>query len=131
MSHKGDIVCLEDVQLLVNQFYAKVREDELLKNVFNAVIEDCWDEHLNKMYRFWETVLLGNHTYYGSPFMPHAQLEVELAHFERWLTLFNQTVSQSFIGENAEKAKAQGARMAELFYQKNKYFRALRPTIKV
>lgn len=72
-----EILSLDDVKLLVDSFYAKVQEDELLKDVFNNVIEDRWPEHLEKMYSFWQTVLLGEHTYYGAPFVPHAKLPVE------------------------------------------------------
>ena len=75
---KNEIISLTDIKLLVDTFYGKVREDELLKDVFNNKIQDRWPEHLEKMYRFWQTVLLEEHTYYGSPFLPHAKLPVDL-----------------------------------------------------
>ena len=83
-----DITQLEDVKELVDRFYGKVREDTLLGPIFDTRIGDRWPEHLEKMYKFWQTVLLNEHTYYGSPFAPHAQLPVDKAHFDRWLTLF-------------------------------------------
>jgi hemoglobin len=76
-----DILNLDDVKLVVDCFYDKVRNDKLLKDVFNNVIQDRWPEHLEKMYRFWQTVLLDEHTYYGSPFLPHAKLPVGIEHF--------------------------------------------------
>ena len=85
---KKEIENMEDIQLLVNSFYAKIREDEQLKDIFNNKIQDRWPEHLEKMYRFWQTVLLEEHTYYGSPFVPHAQLPVGKEHFNRWIELF-------------------------------------------
>lgn len=120
---KKDITNLEDIQLLVNQFYAKVREDEKLKAIFNDKIEDRWPEHLEKMYRFWQTVLLEEHTYNGSPFMAHAQLPVAKEHFDRWIQLFFETVDTYFSGERAEKAKRQGQRMAEMFQSKIEFYR--------
>lgn len=69
---KQDILTIEDVKLLVNSFYDKIRRDELLGPVFNGIIQDRWPVHLEKMYRFWQTVLLQEHTYFGSPFLPHA-----------------------------------------------------------
>jgi hemoglobin len=114
---------IEDIEYLVDTFYGKVREDELLKDIFNEVIKDRWPEHLNKMYRFWETVLLGNHTYQGSPFVPHAKLPVEKQHFNRWLKLFYETVDENFIGEVADQAKWRGERMAEMFLTKIDFFR--------
>ncbi|MFD2907906.1 group III truncated hemoglobin [Flavobacterium ardleyense] len=120
---KEDIKNLADVKLLVDSFYGKIREDEALKDIFNNKIGDRWPEHLQKMYNFWQTVLLEEHTYYGSPFMPHAKLPVNLEHFERWLALFYTTVDDLFEGEKAEQAKWQGQRMAEMFHSKIEYHR--------
>ncbi len=115
---KNDIKNITDVKLLVNNFYDKIRQDELLKDIFNTKIDDRWPQHLEKMYTFWQTVLLEEHTYYGSPFVPHADLPVELHHFQRWLVLFNTTVDDLFEGDKAERAKWQGQRMAEIFHSK-------------
>lgn len=120
---KKEIETLGDIKKLVNSFYDKVREDELLAEIFNTVIQNRWPEHLEKMYRFWQTVLLGEHTYFGSPFVPHARLPVEKQHFERWLNLFYETVDEYFIGELAEKAKWQGERMAQMFNMKIEHYR--------
>ena len=120
---KKDIQNLTDIQLLVDTFYGKVRENSLLKDIFNNIIQDRWPEHLAKMYNFWQTVLLEEHTYYGSPFVPHAKLPVDLEHFDEWLMLFNSTVDDLFEGEKAEKAKWQGQRMAEMFHSKIEYYK--------
>ena len=120
---KNEIINIIDIKLLVDTFYNKVREDELLADLFNNKIGDRWPEHLEKMYRFWQTVLLEEHTYHGSPFLPHAKLPVNLEHFERWLTLFNKTVDDLFEGEKAERAKWQGQRMAEMFHSKIEYYK--------
>ena len=120
---KKDIQDLNDIKLLVDTFYGKVRENPMLKDIFNTIIQDRWPEHLAKMYNFWQTVLLEEHTYYGSPFVPHAKLPVDLEHFEKWLLLFNSTVDNLFEGEKAEKAKWQGQRMAEMFHSKIEYYK--------
>ena len=118
-----DIHNIEDIKLLVDSFYSRIRSDNLLKDIFNSKIEDRWSEHLEKMYRFWQTVLLEEHTYYGSPFVPHAKLPVEQEHFEQWIRLFNVTVDELFTGEKATRAKWQGARMAEMFHYKIAYYK--------
>lgn len=118
-----DIQDLNDIKLMVDTFYGKVREDEQLKDIFNTVIQSRWPEHLEKMYCFWQTVLLDKHTYYGSPFVPHAKLPVDATHFERWLQLFYETVDEKFIGERATRAKWQGQRMAEMFHSKIEYYK--------
>ncbi len=115
---KKDITDLEDIKILVDSFYREVRKDELLAGVFNDKIEDRWPEHLEKLYRFWQTVLLEEHTYFGSPFLPHANLPVSMEHFNRWLTLFYKTVDSLFEGEKATRAKWQGERMARIFHSK-------------
>ena len=120
---RNDISTIEDIQILVNTFYDSIRKDELLKDIFNNKIQDRWSEHLEKMYSFWQTVLLEEHTYYGSPFVPHAQLPVSVEHFERWLGLFFKTVDDLFEGQKAERAKWQGQRMAEMFHSKIEYYK--------
>lgn len=123
MAPKNDIQNIEDIKLMVNTFYGKIREDKKLKDIFNSKIENRWPEHLEKMYRFWQTVLFDEHTYYGSPFLPHAKLPVDATHFERWLQIFNETVDSLFEGEKAKRAKWQGERMAEMFHSKIQYYK--------
>ena len=123
--NRNDILDLEDIKLLVNRFYEKVREDSLLAQIFNERIAERWPEHLEKMYRFWQTVLLDDHTYFGAPFPPHADLPVQHLHFDKWLELFHQTVNESFTGEKAEEAKWRGSRMAETFELKIEYRRKM------
>ncbi|CAN5504369.1 truncated hemoglobin Ctb [soil metagenome] len=120
---KNDIKNIGDIKLLVNSFYEKIRKDELLKDIFNSKIEDRWPQHLEKMYRFWQTVLLDEHTYYGSPFLSHAKLPVAKEHFDGWLKLFYETVDELFAGEKAERAKWQAERMAEMFHSKIEYYK--------
>jgi len=115
---ENEILNLDDIKTLVDSFYGKVREDNLLAPIFNIVIQDRWPEHMEKMYTFWQTVLLGEHTYYGSPFPPHAKLPVTKEHFDRWLELFFKTIDENFNGEKAEEAKWRASKMAEMFQLK-------------
>ena len=124
MSELKDILILEDIRNLVDRFYEKVRQDELLGPVFNDRIQDRWPQHLEKMYGFWQTVLLGEQAYYGSPFPPHAQLPIDQSHFERWMELFTSTVNELFSGEKANEAKWRAGRMAQMFQSKIDYYRA-------
>ena len=75
------------------------------------------------MYRFWQTVLLEEHTYFGSPFPPHMHMPVDKFHFDTWVGLFHQTVDELYEGEKADRAKWQGSRMAEMFQHKIAYYR--------
>ncbi len=120
---KKDIENINDIKLLVDTFYGFIREDEMLAGIFNSKIEDRWPEHLERMYTFWQTVLLDEHTYYGSPFLPHAKLPISKEHFMHWISLFNKTIDELFLGETATKAKWQAERMAEMFHSKIEYYK--------
>lgn len=126
---KKDIEYLADVQLLVNTFYDRVRKDDFIGHIFDEIIQDRWPEHLNKMYSFWQTVLLAEHTYSGRPFIPHLEMPIHKQHFDRWIELFFSTVDELFIGKRAELAKWQGNRMAEMFQLKIAHFRKNNPEI--
>jgi len=71
-----DIQNATDIKLMVDTFYTAIREDEVLGPIFNGVIQDKWDIHLDKMVRFWQTILLQEYTYKGSPFHPHRKLPI-------------------------------------------------------
>ncbi|MDI9309644.1 MAG: group III truncated hemoglobin [Limnohabitans sp.] len=117
-----DIENLDDIKQMVDTFYNKVKVDTLIGPIFNGVIKD-WTPHLNKMYTFWETILLDVHSYSGSPFPPHAKMPLEKIHFDRWMTIFVSTVDSLFIGEKANEAKWRAGKMAELFNYKIGYFK--------
>lgn len=123
MTAKNDITSLEDIKLLVDTFYSQVQKDDFIGTIFNEKIGDRWPEHLEKMYRFWETILLEVHSYSGSPFPPHKQLPVAKEHFDRWMELFTQTTDSLFIGPLADEAKLRAKNMAEMFNYKIEYFR--------
>lgn len=120
---KTDILNIDDVKLLVDTFYAKVRDNELLSTVFNKVIGDNWPAHLEKMYGFWQTLLLDTPAYSGSPFLKHAKLPIAKEHFDTWMSLFNETVDEYFTGEKANEAKWRAERMSEMFQYKLEYYK--------
>lgn len=120
---KRDIQNIEDIQLMVNTFYERIRENDLLSPIFKDRIENRWPEHLEKMYRFWQTILLEEHTYHGAPFPPHATMPIEERHFVVWVENWTGTVNEFFEGPIAEEAKRRGALMAAIFNSKLDYFK--------
>lgn len=112
---------IADIKFLVDTFYSRVRADEVLGAIFNNAIGNNWDLHLNKMYRFWQTILFHEQSYNGSPFPPHMKLAIGPVHFEKWITIFRQTVDDFFEGEIAEQAKWRGQKIAETFQLKLEY----------
>lgn len=110
-----DITGIDDIKLFVDDFYAKVRKDELIGPIFSEVIGDNWQPHLDKMYAFWNSVLFGEAGYKGNPFSKHAPLKIWRDHFERWLLLFGETIDKYFEGPVAEDTKKRAGLMAEVF----------------
>jgi hemoglobin len=120
---KKDIENRTDVQLMVDVFYSRIRESELLGPIFKERIEDRWPEHLEKMYNFWQTILLGPHLYHGAPFPPHAKMPIGEDHFTEWVKIFTSTVDDLFNGPIAEEAKMRGQLMANIFHSKIVFLR--------
>jgi hemoglobin len=116
ISDKTDIASRADIERLVNEFYARVRGDELLGPIFNEVAQTDWARHLPKMYDFWEGVLFGVAGFRGDPLAVHRELagRVPLGgrEFGRWLDLFHERVDTLFSGPCAEGAKARALRIA-------------------
>lgn len=103
-----DLDTPEQIAEMVRRFYADVAQDDLLGPMFNAVARVDWSEHLPKLAAFWCRALLGQPGYQGNPFrahmLVHAQRAFTPAHFERWLTLFHETLALGWTGPNASRA---------------------------
>jgi hemoglobin len=118
MEHVKDIKTVEDIKVMVNTFYDKIKQDELLGPIFNERIQDRWAIHLETMYKFWENLLFGNNTYHGRPFPPHATLPIGFEHFQQWLTIFTSNIDQHFKGPKTEEAKIRAQSIASIFHHK-------------
>jgi hemoglobin len=117
---KKDIESLKDIQFLVDRFYERVREDELVGPIFNIRLSGRWEMHHRKLYRFWNTVLLRRPDYFGNPVPMHFGLSLNEDHFKKWLKIWIQTVDENFEGQIAERAKFRGKTMADAFLSKIK-----------
>lgn len=119
---KHDIQTREDIILLVNTFYNNVKKDATIGYIFEEVAKVNWDTHLPKMYSFWASLLLGEHSYSGNPMTIHMELSkltsMTEKEFAAWLSLFTQTVDSLFEGNKANEAKERGANIARLMQYK-------------
>ena len=111
----NDIETREDVVLMVDSFYEKVKADVLLGPVFSHL---DWPKHLPVMYNFWSSVLLGDRAYFGNPLQKHLLLKINSEHFDRWLKLFKATINEHFAGEKAEETKTRAESIAAVFQYK-------------
>ncbi|PSL49833.1 hemoglobin [Chitinophaga niastensis] len=105
---KQEIANRNDIALLVDSFYEKVKEDELIGFIFNDVAKVDWPQHLPIMYDFWENLLLDTGSYGRNAMDPHFRLNklipLQPEYFDRWLQLFEATVGEHFTGEKATLA---------------------------
>lgn len=122
---RKDIENIEDIKVLVDSFYEKVNQDELLSPVFNIIAKVKWETHLPRMYQFWEGLLLDKSEYRGQPFDKHAlhSDHIHAQHFDRWLKLFEETINEHFEGEKAQLAKTRASSIGAIFQYKLDFIR--------
>lgn len=117
-----DIETRKDIESVVNNFYDKVRKDDVIGFIFNDIAKVNWEEHLPVMYDFWEFTVLGRGTFIRNAMTPHFELNNKIklipAHFERWLQLFNETVDELFAGQYADHMKGRAQNIARLMEHK-------------
>jgi hemoglobin len=89
------------VARMIERFYAKVRQDDVLGPIFAAHVVD-WTPHLVQMNRFWRSVLFSSGEFAGNPMLKHVVIpDLSRADFARWLTLFEETLGE--IGTDAAR----------------------------
>ncbi len=110
-----DITERNDIEKLVDAFYARVKTDDLLAPVFSHL---DWNHHMPIMYNFWSTMLLGEMSYKGNPFEKHLNLRIQRKHFDQWLALFQETVDEHFKGDKATEIKDRARSIAGIFQHK-------------
>ena len=118
MDTKADIQNNADIKLLVENFYTKVRADNILGPIFNEVFPLNWETHIPLIVKFWETILLDSSTYKENVMEKHMHLQKQHPfspeHFKRWISLFYQTTDELFSGVVAQTAKKRALSIAGL-----------------
>jgi dephospho-CoA kinase len=102
LPNKRQLNTREDIELLVQTFYSKLMQDEILIPFFQNL---DFSSHLPKMVDFWCFVLIGTTGYTTNVIEKHLHMPLQNDHFDHWINLFNQTLDELFVGENAEMAK--------------------------
>jgi len=123
----ADIQSESDIKLLVDSFYGKVRADDLLGPIFQEIIGDHWDKHLETMYKFWGMALFAQSGYSGNPLSKHLALPIQQAHFNRWLHLFFTTLNEHFDGPVAGAAMKKAGLIARTFLTRITAFQSGQP----
>ena len=115
---RSDIEDRKDIELLINRFYQKVRQDKTLDYIFDDIAKVDWKNHMPIMYDFWENTIFHNGKYKGNAMQPHLDLNEKINltkdHFDQWLHIFKNTVDELFEGENAHNAKTRAISIATM-----------------
>jgi hemoglobin len=113
---KKNIENREDIKLLVDNFYQKVKADPVIGLIFTEIVKINWEQHLPVMYDFWENTLFYTGGYNGNPMEIHQRLNQQILlkaeHFRQWINLFTSTVDELFTGEKAVLAKQRAISIA-------------------
>jgi hemoglobin len=121
----------KNIQNLIDGFYTKVKLDKELGPIFLNAIgndSDAWKPHLQKMYDFWSSIMLGSGRYHGRPLQKHQMLpNFDILLFDRWLTLFAETAHDLYTPEIADHYIEKSNKIAEslkmgLYYSLQKSF---------
>jgi hemoglobin len=106
---KKDIASRKDIELLVDEFYSKIKKDELIGFIFSDIAKVNWEKHLPIMYDFFENMLFYTGLYTGNPMELHKYINrlfpLTDEHFKRWNGLFSSTVDELFKGDTANLVK--------------------------
>ena len=128
---KKDIQDRIDIEILVNSFYDRVKDNQLLGRVFDDVMKVDWDKHLPKMYDFWGNIVFQTGNYKGRPFLPHLEVNARETltsnHFDQWLQLFHNTIDDLFEGPIADELKFKSQNIKEVWNYKMTYINNYKP----
>jgi hemoglobin len=111
---RHDIETREDIEHLVETFYAGTFADPVLGPIFVDIVKLDLPRHIPIMCDFWENILFGARKYPGGMMMVHyrvhQQTSLQPHHIQRWLDYWEETVDDLFAGERANLAKLHAAR---------------------
>ncbi|MGW5850106.1 group III truncated hemoglobin [Streptomyces sp. NPDC055254] len=118
MNHSvvADISGRADLEVVLRRFYTAAFADRRIGPFFTEIAGTDLDVHLARIADFWERALFRTADYRHDAFAPHAALNsvrsMTAADFGRWVQLWTAAVDGRHRGPHAERAKAQGERIA-------------------
>ncbi len=103
-------------------FYREVVFDDLLGPVFDDVAEVDWAAHIPRLIDDWCRVLLGDPSYQGALLSSHARVHdiepLRPEHFDRWLSMWVETVDGRWRGPKADQAKQHAHKIAGVLHRR-------------
>ncbi|MER5930696.1 group III truncated hemoglobin [Streptomyces sp. NPDC002054] len=119
---RADITGREDLAVLLRRFYTAAFADPRIGPFFTQIAGTDLDAHLPRITDFWERALFRTADYKGSALAPHRALhsarQLTAEDFGRWVQLWRAAIDGLYEGPLAERAKAQGERVALTLYRR-------------
>lgn len=111
-----DIENKHNLEFLVDKFYKKLLDDNRINYIFTDIVKIKLQEHLPILVTFWSQMILGTGGYTNNLTYIHLKVD-KLEHltpelFDIWISHFNTTVDESFIGTNATEIKLQAKNLS-------------------
>jgi hemoglobin len=118
MQYIRDIENRADLVELLENFYNKAFKDELIGRFFTEVVPLDLETHIPVIADFWESVILGTHSYRKNVMEVHQHIHslssIKKEHLDRWVVLFNLNIDEYFEGPKATLMKQRAASIATL-----------------
>ena len=112
----ADIENIDDLSLLVTEFYRRILPDPIVGYIFTDVAKIDIEQHIPLVVNFWADMLFEQKQYHGNVLRQHVELSKKLpltpGHFTRWLYVFFSVVDQFFQGDNAMLVKRRAEMVA-------------------
>lgn len=113
-----DIKTRADIELLMQKFYNRLLADSSISYIFTDVAKIDLPTHLPHLADFWEMTLFHTGGYRKNVMQLHLELNAKEkltnAHFDTWLSHFNNTVDANFAGDMAQVAKTRALSIATI-----------------
>jgi hemoglobin len=111
-----DITNQKDLYFLVDEFYKKLLDDNRINYIFTDVVKIKIEEHLPILVTFWSQMILGTGGYTNNLTDIHLKVD-QLEHltpelFDIWISHFENTVNENFLGKNANEIKLQAKNLS-------------------
>lgn len=117
-----DIESVDDIANVVHDFYRTALQDPLIGSFFTEVISLDFEHHIPLIIKFWDSILFGNTSYKGNPMIKHIELDrksrLSKNHFDRWLMIWETTLTKSYRGPKQEEAIRRARDIAGLMLYK-------------
>ncbi|WOJ96210.1 group III truncated hemoglobin [Congregibacter brevis] len=106
----------QQIDQFVDAFYERVLADPLLAPMFLEVARINLAEHLPRIKAYWRKMLLGHSDYRRHMMQKHREVDaikhMTPEHYERWLSLFEDTLEKQPLGTSSERAFTLARRVA-------------------